>query len=404
MRTGGVIGASWAPHSILRHSLVWAETLRVYRDMITTEDWAQKDVIMLESMKAYTIRVAFLVISACGFGFTFPWEVPSQPTENDDRSMGVQEALRIWADTMFVRVVTPLWVYKLPFKRLRDIATSIQVLQDYIAGMILERRAELNGESTTRHIGLGRKDVFSLLIRASEEDSKFKLADNELVGNIFAMMFAGHETTAVALAATIGFLGLHSEVQEEIYQKIIEVVGHDRDPTFDDFPRLGEVAYAFYEAMRLFPPGYILVREAVDDTVLNVPNADGKPGMRQVPIPKGLPVIVDVVGIQYNPRYFPDPYKYDPNRWRGVTAESEDITVFSFGPRTCIGRKFAVVEAVCFLTLLVRDWIIEPIMNPGETDEQWRERVMQVDMGFTLAVKSLPVRLRRRQTRAAVPV
>ena len=99
------------------YSLVWAETLRVYRDMITTEDWAQKDVIMLESMKAYTIRVAFLVISACGFGFTFPWEVPSQPTENDDRSMGVQEALRIWADTMFVRVVTPLWVYKLPFKR-----------------------------------------------------------------------------------------------------------------------------------------------------------------------------------------------------------------------------------------------------------------------------------------------
>jgi hypothetical protein len=78
------------------------------------------------------------------------------------------------------------------------------------------------------------------------------------VGNIFAMMFAGHglyirysvglnellktllsiETTAVALAATIGFLGLHSEVQEEIYQKIIEVVGHDRDPVRHIPPRL----------------------------------------------------------------------------------------------------------------------------------------------------------------------
>jgi cytochrome P450 len=57
------------------------------------------------------------------------------------------------------------------------------VLQDYIAKMILERRAELNGESTTRHIGLGRKDVFSLLVRASEEDSKLKLTDNELVSN-----------------------------------------------------------------------------------------------------------------------------------------------------------------------------------------------------------------------------
>jgi hypothetical protein len=49
--------------------------------------------------------------------------------------------------------------------------------------MILERRAELNGESTTGHIGLGRKDVFSLLVRASEEDSKFRLNDNELVSD-----------------------------------------------------------------------------------------------------------------------------------------------------------------------------------------------------------------------------
>jgi hypothetical protein len=99
------------------YSLVWAETLRVYKDMITTEDWAQKDVITLDSIQAYTTRVAFLVISACGFGLTFLWEEPTQPTENDDRSMGVQEAMRLWVDTMFVRLVTPLWVYKLPFKR-----------------------------------------------------------------------------------------------------------------------------------------------------------------------------------------------------------------------------------------------------------------------------------------------
>jgi len=81
-----------------------------------------------------------------------------------------------------------------------------------------------------------------------------------------------------------------------------------------------------------------------------------------------------------------------------------DQTYLRPGPRTCLGRKFAVVEAVCFLTLLVRDWIIEPIMNPGETGEQWRERVMQADVGLSLTVKSLPVRLRRRRTRAAVPV
>lgn len=106
--------------------------------------------------------------------------------------------------------------------------------------------------------------------------------------------------------------------------------------------------------------GYVMIREATEDAILNVPNGDGKPGMRQVTIPKGLPVIVDVVGVresihanvkiyrhaywrssEYNPRYFPDPYKYDPHRWRGVTAESEELTAFSFGACPIhIGRPF----------------------------------------------------------------
>jgi len=63
--------------------------------------------------------------------------------------------------------------------RLREIATANRVLRDYMAKMISERRAELNGESTIR--GTKRNDVFSLLVCASEEDRKFKLSDSELV-------------------------------------------------------------------------------------------------------------------------------------------------------------------------------------------------------------------------------
>jgi hypothetical protein len=108
------------------------------------------------------------------------------------------------------------------------------------------------------------------------------------MGNVFGMMFAGHglcmlylaaqnehlmvsaETTAYSLASTIGFLGLHSDIQEDLYEQIVEVVGHDREPvsynvsriisccdievpqTFEDFPRLEKVAHAFYEALRLY--------------------------------------------------------------------------------------------------------------------------------------------------------
>jgi hypothetical protein len=65
--------------------------------------------------------------------------------------------------------------------RLRDIATSNQVLQDHISKIIIERKAELNSEITAKHTE--QKDILSLLIRASEEDNKFRLNDNEVVSD-----------------------------------------------------------------------------------------------------------------------------------------------------------------------------------------------------------------------------
>ncbi len=66
------------------------------------------------------------------------------------------------------------------------------------------------------------------------------------------------------------------------------------------------------------------------------------------------------------------------------------------GPRTCIGRKFSTTESVAFLTMLLRDYKIEPILYEAETKEQWKERVLDVTVGITLGVKSVPVTFIRR--------
>ncbi|KAJ7211319.1 cytochrome P450, partial [Mycena pura] len=65
-------------------------------------------------------------------------------------------------------------------------------------------------------------------------------------------MFAGHETTAHTLAATFGFLAINEEIQEEIVQHILEVVGTDREPQFEDYAKLDKVLAVFYEAARMF--------------------------------------------------------------------------------------------------------------------------------------------------------
>lgn len=66
------------------------------------------------------------------------------------------------------------------------------------------------------------------------------------------------------------------------------------------------------------------------------------------------------------------------------------------GPRACIGRKFASMESVCFLTLLLRDFKVEPLLRVGETKEQWEDRVLDAKIALTLGVVDVPVRFVRR--------
>jgi hypothetical protein len=71
-------------------------------------------------------------------------------------------------------------------------------------------------------------------------------------------------------------------------------------------------------------------------------------------------------------------------------------TLYSLGPRACIGRKFATTESVCFLTLLLRDFKVEPLLRVGETKEQWQDRALEAKIAITLGVVDVPVRFVRR--------
>jgi len=138
-------------------------------------------------------------------------------------------------------------------------------------------------------------------------------------------------------------------------------------------------------------------REAFEDTILQIPNPHGEEGVKTVPVPKGTQVIIDMVGAQYNPRYFDSPEEYRPSRWHDISGESEAFSAFSIGSRQCIGRKFATTEAVCFLTMLFRDYKVEPVLTGKETKEQWRRRVLDASIIITLGVKDVPITFVRRR-------
>lgn len=377
------------------YQMVWTETLRTYHEMVSGEGWTDKQEIDVPVVQALTFKLALLIIGKCGFGFSFNW---LEPPQSADGKMTIQEALRIVSESPAIVLFAPTWFKRLPFSGMTEILEADEHLLEFMKDQVKERKAEISSRaSSDRNTGTTKTDAFTMLVEANEDEGgKFKLDDEELIGNVFVMLFAGHDTTAHSLAATLGLLALSNDLQDEMFEHIISVVGYDRAPVFDDYPKLNKVLAVYYEALRMFPPGHILMREAAEDTILEIPNPHGQVGTTTIPVPKGVQVVIDMIGVQYNPRYFDEPDKYKPSRWYGIQSNDETFSAFNLGPRACIGRKFATVESVCFLTLFLRDFKLEPLLRAGETKEQWRDRVLEAKIILTLGVVDVPVRFIRR--------
>ncbi|KAF5343692.1 hypothetical protein D9757_014535 [Collybiopsis confluens] len=273
------------------YHLVWRETLETYREMVRSEGWEVRGSASVSAVQDLTFKFALILIGKCAFGFSLNWNDPPRASGG---GMSIQETMGIVTSTYMLRIFAPRWVRWLPFSSIQKSNAAYASMASFMKEQVESRKVEIQNESN--------KDAFSLLVKANEqEESKNKLSDDELIGNIFIILFAGHETTAHTLAATLGFLAINKNAQDEVYEQIKEVVGVDRDPEFEDYGNLNKVLAAFFEALRLFPSGHLMIRQASEDTVVQIPNPRGQEGTQSMPVAKGQVVVVDMIGIQYNP-------------------------------------------------------------------------------------------------------
>jgi len=385
-----VVGPSFN-NALYEH--VFEESIAIYHDMITSEKWTDRNEIQVPVFQDLTHKFALLVIEICGFGVPFKWAAPPKA---DDGSMSLQQAIQVVGDNSPL-LIFAFWLTSLPLAKFRQARAAFRQVMSFMETQVDQRKFLVRN---SKGADLGR-DAFTMLVQANEDEAgKYKLSKQELIGNVYTMLIAGHETTATSLAATMVYLALDPEIQAELVEQIESVVGYDRDPAFEDYHKLNKVLSAFLESIRLFPPAYILTRESTKDTVLKIPKPVGQEGFTTLPILKGTMVITDVVALGRNPRYYDEPEKYKPSRWYHTeNLESELFTGFSVGARACIGRKFAVTEAVAFLTMLLRDWQVQPMLKTGESKEEWKARVFQPKVSLALGMQDVPVKFTRRQQR-----
>jgi cytochrome P450 len=243
---------------------------------------------------------------------------------------------------MFRLLLLPFSEYmeKLPLPYVRRFEKARARLDATIYGLIRERRK--SGEDTG--------DLLSMLLLAQDEeksDDSGQMTDTQVRDEALTLFLAGHETTANALTWTWYLLSQNPEVERRLHAEIDSVL-QGRPPELADVPQLRYAEMILSEALRLYPPAWAIGRMAKAPFELG-----------GVEIPAKSICILSPYLVQRDPRWFPDPETFDPERW---TPEGRDarpkFSYFPFGggARVCIGERFAWMEGVIVMAAIAQKW------------------------------------------------
>lgn len=235
-----------------------------------------------------------------------------------------------------------------PTPRNRRLRAAIARMDALIYGMIAERRG------TDHDPG----DVLSMLLHARDDADGSGLSDQEIRDELITLLIAGHETAAMGLTWTWYLLMQHPRVYAQIRAEVDRVLG-GRTPTVADVAQLPVTLRVFKEALRLYPPSWLIMRQARRAVTVGAYH-----------LPDGMRVAISPYTLHRNPEHFPDPERFDPDRW---TPENEAnipryaYLPFGAGPHICIGNHFAMLEAQLVLATLVQRVTFELV--PGQVIE-----------------------------------
>jgi cytochrome P450 len=198
-----------------------------------------------------------------------------------------------------------------------------------------------------RQTGEDTGDLLSTLLLARDAESdNTGMTDKQIRDETLTLFIAGHETTATALTWAWHLLASNPEAEAKMHRELDAVLG-DREPTFEDVPRLPYTSNVFGETMRLYPPAWAIGRMAVTDLEIG--------GYR---VPQKSIVLLSPYTMHRSAKWWPEPEAFRPERWEVEESERPKFAYYPFGggPRLCIGERFAWMEGVLILAALGRKW------------------------------------------------
>ncbi|MCJ1385982.1 hypothetical protein MMC17_009107 [Xylographa soralifera] len=422
-------GADWqrfrkliaTPFNEQNSSNVWDETLRQGHDMLDAWVSADSTPSALEYPPSTTEdsrTLALHVLTYAGFQKSVPFKVDDSTVDQ----VSTYRALSIILRNALLLMVVPHRLLALPFlpTSWAQIGWAVTEFKKNMTDLIEEENILISKSKP------GSGTLVSNLVRASEDNPdsvginaddkadqrlhKFKrLSKDEILGNIFVINFAGHDTTATALAYGVYLVAAHPECQDWLAEELnyFSTASDSRDWKYDEvFPRLKRCLAVMLETLRLYNPVPGIPKwTSTHSTTLRIQGQDYL-------IPPQTLVLPSLMALHTHPRYWgDDSLVWRPSRWIVTSAqtehdpgsdnktrfEQEELMVaikgsyipWSEGVANCPGKKFAQVEFVAAMASLFKDHRAQPVAKPHETLEQARRRVLDVvaDSGVNLLLE-----------------
>ncbi len=267
------------------------------------------------------------------------------------------------------RLTSPIDPQYLPLKSTREFNQAMKDLDAIVYKLIAERR------NSTEDKG----DLVTMLMQAQDEETGETFSDKQIRDEVMGFLIAGHETVSAALTWTWYLLAQNPESWRRLQAEADSVL-NGRTPVLEDVPKLEYTRMVLDEAMRLYPPIFVLMRS---------PQQDDEIGGYHIPAKTNVVICPYVT--HRHPDFWENPEGFDPERFTPERSAGRHRTAylpFAAGPRKCIGDTFALLEMQLAVAMVVQRFRLSLV--PGHPMVPQPAISLRPRDGLMMTIEALP--------------
>ncbi|KAG7305531.1 hypothetical protein JYU34_009609 [Plutella xylostella] len=254
---------------------------------------------------------------------------------------------------------------KTPILPEHDVSTSEETYTKTttsVEGLSFGQSAGLKDDLDVDDNDVGQKKrlaFLDLLLESSQ--SGVVISDEEIKEQVDTIMFEGHDTTAAGSSFFLSMMGVHQDIQDKVIEELDQIFGDsDRPATFQDTLEMKYLERCLMETLRMYPPVPIIARHIKNDITLP---SNGKK------VPAGATVVIATYKLHRREDVYPNANKFDPDNFlpeRSANRHYYAFVPFSAGPRSCVGRKYAMLKLKIILSTILRNFRVQSDLKESD--------------------------------------